>query len=175
MTNAYVMYKKYFLIHDRKPISHYEFRKAIAMAWINPKENWPDDGDRKKRRRDEDEVRPRRRRTGTGTGSNADQSSETKRSVAFTDATLDSRQGLLKHQLEVDGHWPKAIFPHKKDVSCQMHRWGRARKVRAKLLTYMKCNVTLCIDCFYLFHMKEDLNREMVPARKAKTAQKQKM
>ena len=148
MTNAYVTYKKYLLIHDRKPISHYEFRKAIAMAWTNPKENWPDDGDRKKQRRDEDEVRPRRRRTGTGTGSNADQSTESKRSVAFTDATLDPRQGLLKKRLEVGGHWPKAISPHKKDVSCQMHKWGRATKVRAKLLHCMKCNATLCIDCF---------------------------
>ena len=105
-------------------MSHYEFRKAIVMAWINPKENWPDNRNRKKQRQDEDEVGPRsrQRRTGTGTGSNADQSTESKRSVAFTDATLDPRRGLLKHWLEVGGHWPKGILPHKKDASCQMHR-----------------------------------------------------
>ena len=37
MINAYVTYRKYYVMHDRDPpLSHYEFQKQIGLAWIMP-------------------------------------------------------------------------------------------------------------------------------------------
>ena len=36
LTNSFIVYKKYMLMHKQKPISRYEFNKAIALAWVDP-------------------------------------------------------------------------------------------------------------------------------------------
>ena len=77
-------------------------------------------------------------------------------SIPITDTTLDPRQGSLSMRLEVGDHWPKQT--EKKDPRCQLHWWGTGKKYRAKLMTCSRCNVTLCIDCFHVFHTKEDLS-----------------
>ena len=41
LTNAYILYKKYMKMHDSKVMSHYEFQKKVALAWINQKKSWP--------------------------------------------------------------------------------------------------------------------------------------
>ena len=41
MVNAYITYCKYFHMHDLKPpLSHYEFHRAIALAWLSPSTYW---------------------------------------------------------------------------------------------------------------------------------------
>ena len=39
-TNAYVCYKKYMEMHHLEAISHYAFNKKIALAWLDPHNNW---------------------------------------------------------------------------------------------------------------------------------------
>ena len=42
LVNCYVSYKKFMESKKMKAISHYEFRKAIALALIHPEQYWPD-------------------------------------------------------------------------------------------------------------------------------------
>ena len=41
MVNAYVTYVKFFKMHDlTPPLSHYEFQRSIALAWLCPDKYW---------------------------------------------------------------------------------------------------------------------------------------
>ncbi len=41
LTNSYVLYRKFHQIHDRKPpLTHYEFNRAVALAWLKPSAFW---------------------------------------------------------------------------------------------------------------------------------------
>ena len=42
LVNCYVSYKTFIESRKLKPISHYEFHKAIALALIDPEQYWPD-------------------------------------------------------------------------------------------------------------------------------------
>ena len=41
LVNTYVTYKTYMLSKGKIPITHYKFREAITLAWIDPKTHWP--------------------------------------------------------------------------------------------------------------------------------------
>ena len=161
MTNAYVTYKKYHKIHGMKPMTHYEFRKAIALAWINPSQYWPELKTKKSKKRVRDEVDESDGvSTRSAAMSTATNELSSKRSQACTDRSLHPLKGSLKGRLTAGGHWPKRISSDKKDVNCQLHRWATGRKNRAQLMTCIQCNVTLCIECFYVFHTKPVLTGE---------------
>ena len=40
LVNTYISYKTYMLSKGMQPMSHYEFRKAIALAWLDPSMYW---------------------------------------------------------------------------------------------------------------------------------------
>ena len=42
LVNAYVSYRSYCEQHNIKPLSHYEFRRSIALAWLHQPKYWPD-------------------------------------------------------------------------------------------------------------------------------------
>ena len=42
LVNCYVSYKTFIESKKLKPISHYEFHKAITLALIDPEQYWPD-------------------------------------------------------------------------------------------------------------------------------------
>ena len=42
LVDCYVSYKKFMESKKMKPISHYKFQKAIALALIHPEQYWPD-------------------------------------------------------------------------------------------------------------------------------------
>ena len=42
LVNAYISYKTYMISKGKRPMSHYEFRKQIALAWIDPTTYWKD-------------------------------------------------------------------------------------------------------------------------------------
>ena len=42
LTNSYVLYRKYFEMHDLKqPLNHYEYIRAISLAWLDQEHYWP--------------------------------------------------------------------------------------------------------------------------------------
>ena len=42
LVNVYVSYKTCMISKGKWPMSHYEFRKQIALAWIDPTTYWKD-------------------------------------------------------------------------------------------------------------------------------------
>ena len=42
LVNTYVAYKTYMVFIGKQPMSHYNFCKAIALAWIDPATYWSD-------------------------------------------------------------------------------------------------------------------------------------
>ena len=40
LVNAYVCYRKYCRLNNVKPLSHYEFRYKITLAWMDPSIHW---------------------------------------------------------------------------------------------------------------------------------------
>ena len=51
LTNSYILYKKYHqMMRSRRVMSHYDYIRAVAMAWIAPEVHWPDWNRRKTKR-----------------------------------------------------------------------------------------------------------------------------
>ena len=38
--NTYISYKTYMISKGMQPMTHYKFRKAIALAWLDPSKHW---------------------------------------------------------------------------------------------------------------------------------------
>ena len=156
LCNSYVLYRMFFKLHDLKPPwTHYEYIRAISLAWLDQETYWPS---RKK----------------TSASSNITQSSQSStssmmsrlrpsnttvvaRSVTFTDKTLDAYSGALRCRL--DRHF--AHLPERGDKkvnSCQLCYWKNKERVRSQVLRCNTCQILLCIDCFKPFHEVADLN-----------------
>ena len=115
LTNSYVLYRKYFEVHDLKqPLNHYEYIRAISLAWLDQEHYWP------------------QKKTSISSSSTTTQSSDSvisrlcstntpavTKSVAFTDKSLDSYSGALR--CRVDKHYAHlAVRGDKKVNTCQL-------------------------------------------------------
>ena len=40
LVNTYISYKTYIISKGMQPMTHYEFCKAIALAWLDPSKHW---------------------------------------------------------------------------------------------------------------------------------------
>ena len=151
LTNAYVLYKKYHTMHKSKPMSHFEFQRAIAMAWISPTEYWPPSGPKSK----EAQVPSTMSQSSWSTRSQAQPKVLFKRGTAFTDKTLHPT-GALSCRLHGNfHHWP--IENTKKYAHCQLHYWATRKRMKRNILHCSHCNVKLCIKCFTQFHTISDI------------------
>ena len=100
MVNSYLVYKAIYEDANRKPMSHYNYQKSIALAWINPEKYGKDSG------------------TITPTDDNSTLSSMTKSSTAssgtrkkrrtyITTKSLHPQKGSLSDRTDRGlGHWP---------------------------------------------------------------------
>ena len=162
LTNSYILYKKYMLVHDIKPVSHYDFQVSVAKAWIRQDVYWPKNPNKRVSR----QAEPRKlnisgatsvsscTRASSMSSTNQDSTSGT-RATGFTDKTLHPICGALRARLVGTDHWPAPC--HKKDARCQLHFWATGKKHRSQLLACTRCKVTLCAHCFIPFHTVEDL------------------
>ena len=141
LTNAYLAYKKFHILHNQKPMSHYEFHRQVALAWLKPEEYWP----KKTRQRERTDpsvstastTRAHRSLYSQGTNEN------TKRCHRITDKSLHPTTGNLKGRLTVNTtHLP--IKTNKKDSRCQLHYWAAKKKLRSNIVC-STCNMTLYI------------------------------
>jgi hypothetical protein len=163
LNNSYVLHKKYMLLHDLKPVSHYDFQTSVAKAWVRPGLYLS------KNKKIKTKHGPRRLDTTKAvTISNdtcnraslwsaiSDQDSVApRRSTGFTNKTLHPLNDVLKGRLTGTDHWPSPT--HKKDVRCRLHFWATGLKFRSQLLVCTQCKVTLCAQYFIPFHTVEDL------------------
>ena len=131
LVNTNVTYSKYSKLRGIKSLSHYEFQRNVALAWIdkdeyaNPKKTFttPKNSD-------------------GGSGGEEDASTLTSNSTgggqkkdSITDFTLDPDSGSLKRRLNHSvGHWPTRgdRGNEERKGHCQLHKWACGNNVRKR-------------------------------------------
>ena len=162
-TNAYVAYCKYMKLHNKKTMSHLAFCKQVALAWLDPENNWTRINTVISSKRLQSEsvtvCSGSSERSGVLTRSAASNQEKKKRARRFTDASLDAVSGSLKDRLHQVQHWPVTDSVPEAG-SCQLHRWasgGGKRRRGPNLFFCSYCEVTLCGRCFLTYHTVTDL------------------
>ena len=151
MVNSYKCYQSHIIddLHSN-PMSHYEFQKMIAEAWIDP-------DCLNKKIKSEDETTDVMSVSSTITGSSTVGTAGNR--VRFCSSSLDPLTGSLRCRIDHSGvgHWP---IKAKNNEYCQLHRWAnpgstsnsRKRKYKG-VIRCSECNVTLCVGyCYETFH-----------------------
>jgi hypothetical protein len=160
MVNAYVCYVRYNMLHgkNRKDLlSHYEFRKQIILAWLEPETYWMDRDNASKSSKRKRAVESISSKDTRQTRSSNDKSAGSQRATPFTDLTLNPATGALSCRLDHsgDGHWPTPkLLPRAK---CALHYWSTCVEERRHVVLCTNCKVHLCTYCFRMFHTVEDL------------------
>jgi len=149
LTNSYIVYKKYMSMHHQKYMSQYDFRCAIAIAWLDPDTYW-------KRRVPHKQTNTSCSMSSLSTFTSLETRSTGRgtRATRFTDRALDPDSGVLMCRLVPGNHWPNDQLT--KESNCQLHKWLNIR-TRRKISYCAGCNVQLCIQCFKFFHSVRDL------------------
>ena len=177
LTNAYVLYVKVneeFGIPKRKLLSQHDFRKIIAIAWIN-KSYFKKYVESKEECREmviEYERVKRKRGTVASISSISSASGvvtrskdttddnipveKKQRATALTDVALKSVVGKFACRLipELD-HLPMPKTGS--NVRCALHRWGNKTTVQRSVMMCPTCNIQLCLNCYKIFHSERDL------------------
>ena len=164
LVNAYVSYKTYMISKGKRPMSHYEFRKQIALAWIDPTTYWKDRMKNNLQKKPpttwsmETESRPSWKCSQSVSVASAQSIvGVKKRTIHINDNTLCPRTGSLRHRLSVHSgvHMPR--LSDSKTPKCALHHWG-GRQVRAFIVKCGMCGVHLCVDCFEKFHTCQEVD-----------------
>jgi hypothetical protein len=171
LVNSYVSYKTYMESIGERPISHYNFRKAIALSWIDWKTYWPDrmrvasaasvvttlsearcQSPRSKKRK----TPPTRQssRSATSTETKGDKRT---RAIPLTTHTLCPHNGKHRDRLRISfgDHFPEKALSYERH--CGLCMWATKGRNRSNILHCSTCNVHLCITCFKAFHCIRDV------------------
>ena len=156
LTNSYVLYRKFFQKHDRKPpLNHHKYIRAISLAWLDQSKYW---------------TKKKKTQSSEGASSSSAVSDESVISrlrpvtqpakmvkrTTFSDTSLDSYSGSLRCRL--DRHYTHLPERTGKDVgNCQLCYWKSKKRVRSCVLRCSSCQVLLCLDCYKPFHELVDL------------------
>ena len=162
-------------MHDTKVMSHYEFQKKVALAWINQKKSWPQL--KKNIVVNHNNIDAMLEFAANTTTASSEQSIsisslgspemppiiQCMKAPPFNEKTLHPKKGILNMRLDSSvHHWP--LENEKLEGNCQLHRWATGKKKKGGLLRCSHCNVTLCVKCFVKFHTIPDLveNKEFL-------------
>ena len=167
--NAYVEYRKYHEMHDRKPpLEHFEFHQKIALAWLHPKAYWIKE---KKRKRgvagrtlivdpDSASVSSLLNVTGPGpqthTRTEQEQPGRKMTCRRVNDTLLE--ESLELNLIRLNGNHPHLpTQPMASGTRCQFHNWACGVQIKRQVTLCMTCNIALCLQCFAPFHLDKDL------------------
>ena len=135
-------------------MSHHNFRKAIALYWINP------DKYEKEVKQSLKMYKLKRKSMSSSVSSiSMDSTIQTPKKVKtgqhyVTDMSLCPSTGTLKCWLDQNlDHIPEAEAPR---ARCRLHWWGGV-ETQAQILTCLACGVSLCSKCYRLFHTKPNI------------------
>ncbi len=153
LVNAFVLYRETHLLmwktQQKKLLSHFQFRKNIALYWITGK---------KISTESEQFDNARKRRISTPSVSTISNSESTmsnnKRARIVNEASLDPITGALPGRLNENYvHYPE--LPTAKQPCCSLCQFVTKNKnVRTYTSVFQcdLCKVHLCITCFKPFH-----------------------
>ena len=156
LTNSYILYYKYHkMMKSSNAVSHYEYIKMIALAWVNPELNWPTKKKiNTKRRLEQTEDLTRITRAKRKLYTDSVSISDSSRCSVVDNNTLHPSNGKLRCRLVTSvQHVPEV--PKTKRPRCALHRWARDRsgpEVMKNVVVCSICQVNLCIPCFKIFH-----------------------
>ena len=172
LTNAYVVYKKVNELEGveaKHLLTHYEFRKDIALYWINPQRTASpatatansDCG----RSAGTSMTSSRRKRprllftspnsvVSTLTVPTTVSTGTPSTSSTVSDASLDVNGSLNCRLNRTLDHYPRPAAEMRR---CALHMWCGKMRVESTLLYCKTCNVTVCSECYRLFHVEADL------------------
>ena len=157
-------------------LSHYEFRRQIALAWLDPETYWPErrfpkrksDGDStqatKRTRLDDETVPTLTRVTRSSVNASAAVAGTApteapklrKRASRLTNQSLHPTKGLFAMRLRIDPpHMP--VAPVCGRPKCVLHKWSTEEIERSKVMLCSVCSIHLCIHCFRTFHVVPDI------------------
>jgi hypothetical protein len=181
LVNSYIVYCKVMQansIPKKDWLSQYEFRKAIALAWINGEKydsrRALQGGTKRKAATKLGHKTPSASKTARATDSTKRSSArvqleqeardkmereeekcESKRATRVSDSAL-SADGTLQIRFRRDiDHWP--CLPQGKEQKCALHRWASGIEFKAGVMQCTTCGVHLCVPCFKAFHTIEDI------------------
>ena len=160
LTNSFILYNKFHQLHDSKDtISHYEYIKQIALAWVNRNLHWPRKRISHKRKNTTEEKRQTRSRLQINNEDSKSTTTSTSKCIPVDDGTLHPVKGRLACRLTTAiQHFPEE--PSAKRPRCQLHRWARGREgpeVMSNIITCSICRVNLCIPCYNMFHKEANI------------------
>ena len=147
MVNSYKCYCEYTKGIGEKPMSHYEYQKMIAHAWM--------DKGYYSKKSEEDGI--------VSTVSTFSISTCTSRGGSrsrISVSGLNPITGSLKCRLDKSlPHWPLAIAKQDtKLFNCQLHYWATGKRIYQNVQYCKECNISLCTDkCYEIFHTCWDL------------------
>jgi len=177
LVNAHVTYKLVLEAEGKVPMSHYEFRKTIALSWIHSAE--PSIMDRRRTRlrnqtpgsqlnnksksRATLEMSDRKRKRSTPPSATSATPSSTNskasKSCHLNDSSIDNGSGPFARRLDrfVD-HFP--VEPTENRPCCALHRYVGRLDERKHVYKCCHCKINLCIQCFKLFHTKTNIKEK---------------
>ena len=149
LVNAYVLYRTAHLYMWKKKkksiMSHYEFRRQIALTWLLSGSDPSCQGTKRAR---------------TVSANDSECASSYSKSKKVSDASLDPNNGSHCIRLDDDQHFP--VIPTSKRPCCSLCRWVEQEKDiknRSGIVVCDKCQVSLCIDCFKPFHTVSSVSK----------------
>jgi hypothetical protein len=168
LVNCYVSYKTLCKSEGVIPMSHYEFRKRIALAWMNPDKYWPNRFSKKAQNSSAGGTNSTNTASSQSTLSrkrgpdslDSESSSVCNKKkcygVRVTDRNLDPRTGELRNRLGFGPGQHGPVVPSQKYPACALHNWAyygnKDGVVRKQILFCDTCKVSLCVPCWKRFH-----------------------
>ena len=142
LVNAYVVYTAFLKeqgVLQKNMLTHYNFRKAVALAWISPEEYY----------------QASKNTNATTPPAPSSNKKKLKRTEFFTDHSVAAAGKLTVTRMNTYlQHLP--VPPNSERSRCGMHRW-LGIDMQKDVMTCKSCNVNLCLRCYEGFHTIVDL------------------
>jgi len=83
--------------------------------------------------------------------------SGTKRAPKLTDITIQSTYAKRLNMFVEEGHFPEEKPGQR--LKCALHKWAANVEKRGNVYSCSCCHVSLCVQCFKIFHKDDSLVR----------------
>ena len=143
---SYVTYLEDNNVPKKNILSQYDFRKAIALAWLDPKNYWKSN----ERKRSADEV------NGSSAVATRSRKKTKKKSTHITDDSFRPNGNMSDRLCRSVEHEFEMCSKHSR---CAIHRWATDRKVsRHNDVCFCPvCNICVCMSCHKLLRNEKDV------------------
>jgi hypothetical protein len=162
LTNAYLAYVNFMKMHRLKPMSHKDFIKAVALAWLGDDSGWPrgskvvfDFAQGLASDFNSESGKKRARESTVSDLSSSGKKRGRNENATFSEKSFNSGE-LKARRLNANmRHLPVPSLLN--DPYCQLcHNFGRRN--RKQIMSCPDCNVALCLNCYSPFHKDQELS-----------------